>query len=273
MMRLSQFASTIVAIAGIFVSSVMADAGVVRRPGNPEVVAPPATGYNYLISTSYGVGDLPPSIDPDYDFNIGFAPGIRVNHAGTTVCNISVYVDCWGEYLPNEVATFGGGIWGGHPTAILEFTLNIKDGDGLVVYSFDQTATQASVLGYYEAASTPGNPCVDIFLYNENAGCQYFEVALVLPTDLLVNDWYYAQWQAAYVAPEGLHFATAFEVGDPIADVTDRLASFSEDFRFKRIAPVEEPSALLIIILGGIFFGVHMRRRLVPKKQLLSVQI
>lgn len=184
-----------------------------------------------------------------------------VNHAGVTVCDIVNYIECWGEYVPSEVATFGGGIWGGHTTATLEFTLNIKDGDGLVVYSFDETATEATVLGFYATGATPGNPCVEVFLYGGDVGCQYFEVSLILPTDLVFDEWYYAQWQAAYVAPTGLHFATAYDIGDPIESVSDRLASYSENFKFKRVRDVTEPSSLLFIALGGLYAGRRLRRR------------
>lgn len=45
----------------------MAEAGVVRQPGNPEVVAPAAPGYTHLISTGIGLNEPLPAVNPNYD--------------------------------------------------------------------------------------------------------------------------------------------------------------------------------------------------------------
>lgn len=261
-----QVKSALTAALGILAISFIADAGVVRNPGNNSVAAPALSGETHLISDAVGVGAAMPSVGEDYIFHNGSAPHVSVSHAGVTVCEI-LHFDCWGEYLPDETAVFGGAIWGGSPVATLSYEMVIRDDDGFVLYTFTDLSSEAATLGYYEGDATPGNPCVGAFLYGGiDVGCQYFEMSMILPDGILYNEWYAAEWSAIYTAPAGMHFATNLIEGGLIESVSDTMWGMSSRFNFKRVRPVNEAPAIGFLVLGGLGLAIRRRKQIAAKQ-------
>lgn len=256
----ARVASTLIAAAGVFLVSLVAEAGIVRGAGSGTLVAPAGSGSTYLISSGIGTHEPLPAVTQVYDFNVGHGPGVETNFAGSSKCMWGLE-ECWGEYVPGEVAFFEGAIWGGQQTAILSYEWIITNGDGDVLFTFAAADPETDTGTFYQGGSgDPTNPCVGVFLYNDSVSCQQFSISLLLPTSLNVGETYFAQWHATYTAPENMHFAIGVQ-GGTIALTRDSLSASSHLFPIMRIAVPEAPAALLIVFGLTGFLGLRRRRK------------
>lgn len=262
MKRFGKVASALAAVVVTFVSSLAADAGIVRHPGSGSLVAPAMPGSTHLVSDTNGIGDPLPAVSTEYVFHDGSAPIVEVTYAGTTQCLWGLE-ECWGEYVPGETTFFEGAVWGGQETAILSYEWTIRNEDGDILFTFTDASPETTTGLFYQGGTDPANPCVGAFLYSDAVSCQHFWISLVLPTSLNLNEFYYAQWQATYTAPAGMHFATSNGgSGDEIVLVQSTLSGASHLFPIMRIAAVPEAPAAFLVLFGvaGIV-GLRSRRR------------
>lgn len=261
MAGVARVASTLIAVAGVFLVSLVAEAGIVRRGGSGSLLAPAVSGSTYLVSSTIGFGEPLPAVTQEYDFNNGHAPDVQTSFAGSSQCMWGLE-ECWGEYVPGETAFFEGAIWGGQQTANLSYQWIITNGGGDVLFTFAESDLETTTGTFYQGGSDPTNPCVGVFLYNDSVSCQHFSISLLLPTSLNIGETYFAQWQATYTAPLNMHFATSgLGPGDNIILTRDSLSSASRLFPIMRIAVPEAPAALIIVFgLTGIL-GLRRRRK------------